>query len=277
MLGAIIGDIVGSKYEFNNIKTKEFTFFQPDMFFTDDTVMTVAIYDALSSCKGNYSYLSDLAIEKMQEYGKKRYPMSDKIGYGSMFNGWLTFKIPAPYNSYGNGSAMRVSSVAYFAKSLEEVKKMSYAVTSVTHNHEEGIKGAEATAVATFMALHGASKKEIKDKIESDYYSLDFDYQKLKETYSYKVSCQRTVPEALYCFLISNSFEDTIRTGVSIGGDSDTLCAIAGSVAEAYFGIPREIKSTAKLYLDKFLNKKVDEFDKMFSLKDKDRGTDGRV
>ncbi len=277
MLGAIIGDIVGSKYEFNNIKTKDFKFFQPDMFFTDDTVMTVAVYDALSSCKGNYSYLSDLAIEKMQEYGKKKYPMSDKIGYGSMFNGWLTFKIPAPYNSYGNGSAMRVSAVAYFAKSLEEVKKMSYAVTSVTHNHEEGIKGAEATAVATFMALHGASKKEIKDKIESDYYSLDFDYEKLKETYSYKVSCQRTVPEALYCFLISNSFEDTIRTGVSIGGDSDTLCAIAGSVAEAYFGIPREIKSTAKLYLDKFLNKKVDEFDKMFSLKDKDRGTDGRV
>ena len=277
MLGAIIGDIVGSKYEFNNIKTKEFTFFQPDMFFTDDTVMTVAIYDALSSCKGNYSYLSDLAIEKMQEYGKKRYPMSDKIGYGSMFNGWLTFKIPAPYNSYGNGSAMRVGAVAYFAKTFDELRALSYAVTAVTHNHEEGIKGAEATAVATFMALHGASKKEIKDKIESDYYSLDFDYEKLKETYSYKVSCQRTVPEALYCFLISNSFEDTIRTGVSIGGDSDTLCAIAGSVAEAYFGIPREMKSTAKLYLDKFLNKKVDEFDKMFSLKDKDRGTDGRV
>ena len=276
MLGAIIGDIVGSKYEFNNIKTKEFTFFQPDMFFTDDTVMTVAVYDALSSCKGNYSYLSDLAIEKMQEYGK-RYPANGKIGYGGMFADWLKSETPIPYNSYGNGSAMRVGAVAYFAKTFDELRALSYAVTAVTHNHEEGIKGAEATAVATFMALHGASKKEIKDKIESDYYSLDFDYQKLKETYSYKVSCQRTVPEALYCFLISNSFEDTIRTGVSIGGDSDTLCAIAGSVAEAYFGIPREIKSTAKLYLDKFLNKKVDEFDKMFSLKDKDRGTDGRV
>ena len=276
MLGAIIGDIVGSKYEFNNIKTKDFVFFQPDMFFTDDTVMTVAIYDALSSCKGNYSYLSDLAIEKMQEYGK-RYPANGKIGYGGMFADWLKSETPIPYNSFGNGSAMRVGAVAYFAKTFDELRALSYAVTAVTHNHEEGIKGAEATAVATFMALHGASKKEIKDKIESDYYSLDFDYQKLKETYSYKVSCQRTVPEALYCFLISNSFEDTIRTGVSIGGDSDTLCAIAGSVAEAYFGIPREIKSTAKLYLDKFLNKKVDEFDKMFSLKDKDRGTDGRV
>ena len=271
MLGAIIGDIVGSKYEFNNIKTKDFTFFQPDMFFTDDTVMTVAIYDALSSCKGDYAKLSDLAIEKMQEYGKKRYPMSDKIGYGSMFNGWLTFKIPAPYNSYGNGSAMRVSAVAYFAKSLEDVKKLSYAVTAVTHNHEEGIKGAEATAVATFMALHGASKEEIKDKIESDYYSLDFDYEKLKETYTYKVSCQRTVPQALYCFLISNSFEDAIRTGISIGGDSDTLCAIVGGVAEAYYGIPKEMKSTAKLYLDKFINKKVDEFEKKFVSNDKDR------
>ena len=276
MLGAIIGDIVGSKYEFNNIKSKDFVFFQPDMFFTDDTVMTVAVYDALSSCKINYSYLSDLAIEKMQEYGK-RYPANGKIGYGGMFADWLKSETPIPYNSFGNESAMRVGAVAYFAKTFDELRALSYAVTAVTHNHEEGIKGAEATAVATFMALHGASKKEIRDVIENEYYPLDFDYKNLKETYSYKVSCQRTVPEALYCFLISNSFEDTIRTGVSIGGDSDTLCAIAGSVAEAYFGIPREMKSTAKLYLDKFLNKKVDEFDKMFSLKDKDRGTDGRV
>ena len=260
MLGAIIGDIVGSKYEFNNIKTKDFVFFQPDMFFTDDTVLTVAIYDTLSSCKGDYAKLSDLAIEKMQEYGKKRYPMSDKIGYGSMFNGWLTFKIPAPYNSYGNGSAMRVSAVAYFAKSLEDVKKLSYAVTAVTHNHEEGIKGAEATAVATFMALHGASKEEIKDKIESDYYSLDFDYEKLKETYTYKVSCQRTVPQALYCFLISNSFEDAIRTGISIGGDSDTLCAIIGGIAEAFYGIPKNIKTKALNYLDNDLKKQVELF-----------------
>lgn len=271
MLGAIIGDIVGSKYEFNNIKTKDFVFFQPDMFFTDDTVMTVAIYDALSSCKGDYSKLSDLAIEKMQEYGKKRYPMSDKIGYGGMFNGWLKSDCPMPYNSFGNGSAMRVSSVAYFAKTLEDVKKLSYAVTAVTHNHEEGIKGAEATAVATFMALHGASKKEIKDKIENEYYSLDFDYDTLKKDYSFKETCQKTVPQALYCFLISNSFEDTIRTGVSIGGDSDTLCAIAGSVAEAFYGIPKEMKSTAKLYLDKFINKKVDEFEKKFVSNDKDR------
>ena len=276
MLGAIIGDIVGSKYEFNNIKTKDFVFFQPDMFFTDDTVMTVAIYDALSSCKGNYSYLSDLTIEKMQEYGK-RYPANGKIGYGGLFADWLKSETPIPYNSFGNGSAMRVGAVAYFAKTFDELRALSYAVTAVTHNHEEGIKGAEATAVATFMALHGASKEEIKGKIENEYYSLDFDYKNLKETYSYKVSCQRTVPEALYCFLISNSFEDTIRTGVSIGGDSDTLCAIAGGVAEAFYGIPKEMKSTAKLYLDKFLNKKVDEFDKMFSLKDKDRGTDGRV
>ena len=276
MLGAIIGDIVGSKYEFNNIKSKDFVFFQPDMFFTDDTVMTVAIYDALSSCKINYSYLSDLAIEKMQEYGK-RYPANGKIGYGGMFADWLKSETPIPYNSFGNGSAMRVSAVAYFAKTFDELRALSYAVTAVTHNHEEGIKGAETTAVATFMALHGASKKEIRDVIENEYYPLDFDYKNLKETYSYKVSCQRTVPEALYCFLISNSFEDTIRTGVSIGGDSDTLCAIAGSVAEAFYGIPKEMKSAAKLYLDKFLNKKVDEFDKMFSLKDKDRGTDGRV
>lgn len=270
MLGAIIGDIVGSKYEFNNIKTKDFIFFQPDMFFTDDTVMTVAIYDALSSCKDNYSKLSDLAIEKMQKYGKL-YPASGKIGYGKMFADWIKSDNPMPYNSFGNGSAMRVSAVAYFAKSFEEVKKLSYAVTAVTHNHEEGVKGAEATAVATFMSLHGASKKEIQEKIESEYYSLDFEYQKLKETYTYNESCQRTVPEALYCFLISNSFEDAIRTGVSIGGDSDTLCSIVGSVAEAFYGIPKTMKSTAKLYLDKLLIQKVNEFEKMFDLNDKVR------
>lgn len=264
MLGAIIGDIVGSKYEFNNIKTKDFAFFQPDMYFTDDTVMTVAIYDALSSCKGDYSNLSELAIEKMQEYGK-RYPASRKIGYGSMFNGWLTLKNPAPYNSFGNGSAMRVSAVAYYSKSLEEVKKLSCAVTSVTHNHKEGIKGAEATAIAIFMALHGASKKEIKEKIEKEYYSLDFDYKKLKKDYFFNETCQGTVPQALYCFLISKSFEDTIRTGVSIGGDSDTLCAIAGSVSEAYYGIPKHIRSEGKIYIDKFLNEKVDEFEMEFN------------
>ncbi len=128
------------------------------MFFTDDTVMMVAIYDALSSCEGDYSKLSDLAIEKMQYYGKC-YHANGKIGYGKMFDSWLKSENPMPYNSFGNGSAMRVCAVAYFAKSLKEVKKISYAVTAVTHNHEEGIKGAEATAVATFMALHGASKK----------------------------------------------------------------------------------------------------------------------
>lgn len=263
MIGVIIGDIVGSKYEFNNIKSKKFILFQPDMFFTDDTVMTVAVFDALLSCKGNFEKLSEKTVKFMQKYGKK-YPAHGNFGYGQMFNNWLLSKNPKPYNSYGNGSAMRVSAVPYFAKNLEEVKILSKKVTEVTHNHEEGIKGAEATAVAIYLALHGASKEQIKKEIEDNYYSLDFTYSSLKESYNYKVSCQGTVPQAIFCFLISNSFEDAIRTGISIGGDSDTLCANIGSIAEAFYIIPNEIKIKAENYLDKFLLKKVKKFQKIF-------------
>ena len=249
LYGAIIGDIVGSKYEFNNIRTKKFNFFDNDMFFTDDTVMTIAIYNALKKCKGNYSSLHELVIDEMRLYGYL-YP---NRGYGGNFALWLITPYPTPYNSFGNGSAMRVSPVPYFAKNLDEVKKLSKIVTEVTHNHPEGIKGAEATAVAIYMALNKKSKEEIKEYIEKNYYNLDFTLDEIRPTYQFNETCQDTVPQAIVAFLESENFIDCIRNGISVGGDSDTLCAIAGSIAEAYYGIDEKTKKMALNYLDKNL------------------------
>ena len=246
MLGAIIGDIVGSIYEFNNYKSKEFPFFSSQCFFTDDSVMTVAVAKALIDCKGKYHKLSKLTLNYMQEYGKA-YP---NMSYGSSFIGWLNSRKPQPYNSCGNGSAMRVSAVPYFANSLDEVKHIAKIVTEVTHNHPEGIKGAQATAEAIYLALNKKSKQEIKEYIEKNYYKLDFTYEGLLKDYRFTELAQETVPQAIYCFLISESFEDAIRIGISIGGDSDTLCAIIGSIAEAYYGIDEKIKERALSYLD---------------------------
>lgn len=266
LYGAIIGDIVGSKYEFNNIKTKEFAFFDEDMFFTDDTVMSVAITEALfNTYKNNYKNLREEVIKQMQKYGK----MYPNAGYGGMFRKWLKSEKPEPYNSCGNGSAMRVSSVAYFATSIDEVKMLAKIVSEVTHNHKEGIKGAEATAVAIYMALNKVSKEEIKAYIVNNYYDLNYDYEKLKKEYTCDGLCQTTVPEALYCFFISNSFEDTIRTGVSIGGDSDTLCAIAGAVAEAYYGVDENMKEKSLTYLDDCLCAKMIKFNSLLNKRDK--------
>ena len=256
MLGAIIGDIVGSIYEFNNLKSKDFLFFSPYGFFTDDSVMTVAICKALLDCKGKYHKLSKLTVNYMQEYGKL-YP---NMSYGGNFIDWLNRKKPQPYNSCGNGSAMRVGAVPYFASSIEEVKMLSKLVTEVTHNHPEGIKGAEATAVAIYMALNKCSKEQIKQYIESNYYSLDFTYEGLKQDYMFTELAQTTVPQAIYCFLISESFEDAIRTGISIGGDSDTLCAIIGAIAEAYYGIEENMAFRALSYLDERLTSVYNEF-----------------
>lgn len=259
MLGAIVGDIVGSIYEFNNIKTKIFRLFPTNCFFTDDTVMTVAIYRALKKSRlSKYKNLQKHAIAEMQKYWKL-YPQES---YGTAFKHWLGEKNPQPYNSFGNGAAMRVSPVAYFAKSLDEVKKLSYDVTFVSHNHEEGLKGAEATAISIWLALNKFSKEQIKNYIQENYYSLDFDYEDLVKNYKFNETCKNTVPQAIYCFLISESFEDCLRTSISIGGDSDTLCAISCAIAEAYYGIPEEIKSKALQYLDKRLLKDCKKFDK---------------
>ena len=207
--------------------------------FTDDTVMTIAICKALLDCNGNYSNLSQFAIENMKCFGK-RYPL---VGYGARFYNWITSSDSTPYNSFGNGSAMRISAVPYFAKSIEEVKILSKEVTIVTHNHPEGMKGAEAIAVCVWLARQGRTKDDIKQYVESNYYKFDFNYNNLIKSYRFDETCQGSVPQAIYCFLISNSFEDAIRTGISIGGDADTIGAMVGAIAEAYYGIPNEIKA----------------------------------
>ena len=246
MFGAIVGDVVGSIYEFNNKKSKTFKLFGDNCTFTDDTLMSLAVFKALKSCNGDYTNLKQKTIECMQELAS-HFP---DVGYGEHFRIWLSEIEPKPYDSYGNGSAMRVAPVAYFAKDLEEVKRLSRMVTEISHNHPEGIKGAEATAVAVFMASQGRNKEEIKDYITKNYYDLNFDYQDLVKNYEFHVSCQKSVPQAIYCFLISKSFEDTLRTAVSIGGDTDTICAIAGSIAGAYYNIPAEVEKATKERLD---------------------------
>ena len=260
MIGAIVGDIVGSKYEFNNIKTKDFPLFSNGCRFTDDTVMTLAIFKALDDCNGDYSNLSSNAILRMQEYGK----MFWNAGYGNKFFLWLISKKPEPYNSFGNGSAMRVSPVAYFAEDLNEVKFLSEQVTKVTHNHIEGLKGAEAAAVAVWLALHKKSKDEIKEYIEQNYYPLNFDYDDLVQNYKYSMTCEGSVPQAIYCFLISKDFEDAIRNCVSIGGDCDTTGAICGAIAGAFYGVPEDIEANALNYLDPKLLEIVNSFKSKF-------------
>ena len=287
MLGAIIGDIVGSIYEFDNIKTKEFEFFQENMELTDDSVMTLAVAKALMDTlkTGNERGFKNLSREISEEklkliqnkFGSEINPKTEleanailrmvEIGnkyphmsYGTRFRYWL--EEPIAYNSFGNGSAMRVSPVAYVAKNIEEVKFLSREVTKVSHNHEEGIKGAEATAVAIFMARNKCSKEEIKAEMEK-YYSLDFNYEDLVRSYGFDETCQGTVPEAIYIFLESKDFEDAIRTAISIGGDSDTLAAIVGSIAEAYYTIPDAIREKALSYMDSFERKIYDEFEKL--------------
>lgn len=247
MLGSIIGDIVGSRFEFDNYRAKDFEFFTKACFPTDDTIMTLAICTALYNCKKDYTDLEKQCIVWMQALGR----MYPDAGYGARFCSWIDSLDPKPYNSWGNGSAMRVSPVAYVAKSVEEVKELSYKVSCVTHNHPEGIKGAEATAVATYMALHGVSKTEIYNVITSDYYKLDFTLNEIRDTYEFNESCQETVPQALQAFFEADDFEDAIRNAISIGGDSDTLGAITGAIAGAYYGVPEDIAVQALSYLDK--------------------------
>lgn len=259
MLGAIIGDIVGSIYEFDNYKAKDFPFFDEGMRITDDSAMTIAVAKALLESKPDYSDLSKKTVEWMQEIGR-RYP---DLGYGGSFSWWLEQDEPQPYNSWGNGSAMRVSAVAYVAESLDEVKKLSKMVTEVTHNHPEGLKGAEATAVAVWMALHGYTKPEMHACLK-EYYYFDYKIDDLRPVYGFKVSCQGTMPAALAAFFEGESYEDAIRNAISLGGDSDTIGAITGAIAEAYWGIPEKLPAKAISYIPQDLLEIVSEFEKHY-------------
>jgi type I restriction enzyme M protein len=257
MLGAIIGDLVGSVYEWNNHKSKDFTLLTYKNHFTDDTVMSLAVAKALLMSQSDYSNLSEMVVKYMQEVGRK-YP---DCGYGGTFYKWMFTDDPKPYMSYGNGAAMRVSACGFAAKTLEEAILLSRIVTGVTHNHHEGLKGAEATAVAIYLAKSGRNMLEIRDYINKNYYSLNFRLDDIRESYEFNETCQGTVPQAIEAFLESTNFEDAIRNAISIGGDSDTIATITGSIAEAYYGIPVDIRKHAITFLDERLLSILVEFE----------------
>ena len=270
MYGAIFGDIVGSIYEFNNHRDKEFRLFTTDCFATDDSIMSLCVGKAvMDSFDGNgwdYDKLSELAREYMQDIGQ-HYP---DCGYGGNFYYWIMEHQTEPYNSFGNGAAMRVTACGEVARNIEEAEALAEAVTRVSHNHPEGIKGAKAVAVAIFLAKKRVHKSDILDYIRKNYYpdyafmAKGFDCDSIRKTYQFNETCQDTVPQALECFFEASDFEDAIRNAISIGGDSDTIAAITGSVAEAYFGkenIPSTPLKRARLHcLDDRLEKMLTDW-----------------
>jgi len=246
MLGAIIGDIAGSRFEWNNHKSKDFELLTYRCHLTDDSVMTLAIAKAVLNSISKGSDLAKEAVICMQDFGRK-YPAA---GYGGKFSRWLCSPNPQPYNSFGNGAAMRVSPCGFAAVTWSEAMSMARTVTAVTHNHAEGIKAAEAVTDAIFMARDGKSLLDIRDYIESKYYKIDFTLDSIRDSYSFDVTCQGSVPQAFEAFFESAGFEDAIRNAISIGGDSDTIAAITGAMAEAYYGIPDELRKHALTFLD---------------------------
>ncbi|MBQ4011503.1 MAG: ADP-ribosylglycohydrolase family protein [Erysipelotrichales bacterium] len=258
MLGAIFGDIVGSVYEFRNTHDYNFRLLSERSHFTDDSVMTLAVAKGLMESKGKEDReVKDALIDAMKELGK-RYP---DAGYGGMFYHWVLGEDRKPYRSYGNGSAMRASSAGWLYATLEETLHAAKLSAEVTHNHPEGIKGAQATAAAIYLARNGKSKEEIKDYIEKEFgYDLNKSMKDIVSKGHGEEICQVSVPQALVCFLRSESFLDTIRKSVSIGGDSDTIACIAGSIAEAYYGIDEEYVKEVYARLPEDLAKILDDF-----------------
>ena len=262
MIGAIMGDMIGSPYEFDmSNKTKEFPLFDRDSMFTDDSVMTVAVAEALMDAEGkSEDEIKSALAESMQEWGR-RYP---DAGYGGMFYQWLREKDPKPYGSFGNGSAMRVSSAGWLYDTLDETRHMARLTAEVTHNQSEGIKGAEAVASAIFLARNGSSKEEIKSYITEEFgYDLSRTCDEIRPGYHHVETCQGTVPEAVTAFLEGEDFEDVIRTAVSLGGDCDTLTCIAGSMAEAFYGVPDEMEVECRKRLPDDMLDVLDRFNDM--------------
>lgn len=250
MIGAIAGDLIGSVYEWNNIKTKEFELFSPRCFFTDDTVLTVALADSILT---GTPYVDNL---------KKFYHLYPGRGYGGSFHFWAMSDNPEPYNSWGNGAAMRISPAGYAYDNLDTVLQKAKEFTEITHNHPEGIKGGQATAAAIFLARKESSKDEIKDFIEKEFgYDLSRHVDEIRPSYTFDVSSQGTVPQAIRAFIDSIGFDDAIRTAVSLGGDTDTLACITGGIAQAFYeGVPDPIENKVYEILDKRLGKITREF-----------------
>lgn len=261
MIGAILGDIIGSPYEFNRgNKSKVFPLFSKKSTYTDDTVMTLAVGMTFLDAQPDASddWILRLLANRMRLFGK----MYPDAGYGGMFHQWLRNPDCGAYNSFGNGSAMRVSSVAWLYNDLDAVRHAARLSAEITHNHPEGIKGAEATASAIFLARTGSSKADIKEYIEHEFgYDLSRTCDEIRPNYYHTETCMETVPEAITAFLKGDSFEDVIRTAVSLGGDCDTLTAIAGSVAEGFYGVPAELKEECYNRLPEPLFKVLKEFE----------------
>lgn len=261
MIGAILGDIIGSPYEFNRgNKSKVFPLFSKKSTYTDDTVMTLAVGMTFLDAQPDASddWILRLLANRMRQFGK----MYPNAGYGGMFHQWLRNPECGAYNSFGNGSAMRVSSVAWLYNDLDAVRHAARLLAEITHNHPEGIKGAEATASAIFLARTGSSKADIKEYIEHEFgYDLSRTCDEIRPNYYHTETCMETVPEAITAFLEGDSFEDVIRTAVSLGGDCDTLTAIAGSIAEGFYGVPAELKEECYNRLPEPLFKVLKEFE----------------
>lgn len=255
ILGAIAGDVIGSIYEFNPIKTTNFEMVQPNMFYTDDSILTIAIADALLNKK-------DFG-KSLWEYGNK-YPDG---GYGERFFYWLQSKNPEPYNSFGNGSAMRVSPVGFAADSLEKAMELAEQTALPSHNHPEGIKGAQATAVAIYLAKTGKSKVEIYEYISSMFnYDLTFTIDEIRPTYQFNEICQDTVPQAIVCFLESTDYESAIRLAISLGGDADTLACITGGIASAFYKeIPEKVERLLQVVLPNEFWDIINAFDEKYA------------
>lgn len=263
MYGAILGDMIGAPYEFDRgDKTKDFPLFGRHSHFTDDTVMTIAVAEALMDTYGaDDDKIRAALIKRMRMWGS-RYPFA---GYGFRFIHWLRTDDPHPYNSYGNGSAMRVSSAGWMYDTIGETRRVAVLTAEVSHNHPEGIKGAEAIASAIFLARSGADKKEIKWYMIDEFdYDLSRTCDEIRPDYRHVESCQETVPEAITAFLEGDSFEDVIRTAVSLGGDCDTLTCIAGSIAEAFYGVPGELRKECRDRLDGGMKKVLARFEKKY-------------
>ena len=254
LYGVLYGDIAGSTYEFRSVTNYNFTTIPPKSRFTDDTVMTCAVASWLMLDKDNPNIL----VQEMQRLGN----MYEKAGYGGMFRKWLKTPNPKPYNSFGNGSAMRVSPCAWIAKSLEEAEELAKVSASVTHDHPEGIKGAQAVAAAIYLALEGKSKEDIKEYIEETYgYDLNRTVDDIvADGYSFDSTCQGSVPEAIIAFLDGENYEDVVRKAIYLGGDADTQAAIAGSIAEAYYDLPEYVENMVNKYVDEPLLYIVEKF-----------------
>jgi ADP-ribosylglycohydrolase len=256
MFGAIAGDVIGSVYEAQALKSKVFPLFVDDSTITDDTVMTVAVADALLR-ERDY-------VDSLHEWFHA-YPAA---GYGATFFHWCTIRNRTPYQSWGNGSAMRVSPVAYVHDSLDKVLEEAERSAAVTHDHEHGIRGAQATAAAIFLARTGASKNDIREYVEETFdYFLDETLAQIRPTYCFDVSCQGSVPQSIIAFLESESYEDAVRNAISLGGDADTMAAIAGAIAEPFYGgVPKEIRREVMRILDSPLRRVVEEFEERFEI-----------